>query len=120
MSDLISRSALEQSFDVGCVGECGCCKHHHCKHVSFGKWEEWCKLIKNAPTVDAVEVVHARWVQEDEDEWRCTRCGAFWIFIDGGPEENDAKFCPVCGAKMDATDNNVGHKDGGATDGNSY
>lgn len=61
-------------------------------------WED----IEKAPTIDAVEVVHARWVQEDEDAWRCTRCGALWTFIDGGPEENGARFCPVCGAKMDA------------------
>lgn len=60
------------------------------------------ECIEAAPTIDAVEVVHARWVQEDEDGWRCTCCGAFWTFIDGGPEENDARFCPVCGAKMDA------------------
>jgi rubrerythrin len=65
------------------------------------------ELIDTARAVDAVPVLHARWVQEDEDAWRCTCCGALWIFIDGGPEENDARFCPVCGAKMD----------GGATDG---
>lgn len=66
--------------------------------MRFVFWQD----IERAPTIDAVPVVHARWVQEDEDAWRCTCCGAFWTFIDGGPEENDARFCPVCGAKMDA------------------
>lgn len=43
----------------------------------------------------------ARWRQVDEDAWTCTACGNIWTFLDGGPNENNAKYCPVCGAKMD-------------------
>lgn len=67
--------------------------------ITYGRMK---KAVEETPTIDALPVVHARWVQEYEDGWRCTRCGALWIFIDGGPEENGARFCPVCGAKMDA------------------
>lgn len=102
-NDLISRSALEQSFDEGCVGECGCCEHHHERHVAFGKWEDWCKLIRNAPTIDAVVVVHGRWKQCFED-WRhqiegdeCSACG----FQHYGIGIDHYLYCPNCGAKMD-------------------
>ena len=47
-----------------------------------------------------VPVVHGRWEQVDEDAWTCTACGNVWTFLDGGPNENNAKYCPVCGAKM--------------------
>lgn len=65
------------------------------------------EAIGNAETVDAVQVVHARWRQEDEDAWACTACGNMWTFLDGGPAENEANYCPKCGAKMglDGSDN---------------
>lgn len=57
--------------------------------------------IDNAPTVDAVEVVHGWWVHHyndsDEpidDKWYCSECHMC----------NDHKrtwYCPNCGAKMD-------------------
>ena len=54
------------------------------------------KAIVDAPTVDAVEVVHGRWVWVDDEEcgiYRCSCChGA------GGYPTN---YCPNCGAKMD-------------------
>ena len=45
-------------------------------------------------------VVHGRWRQDDEDAWTCTACGNMWTFLDGGPNENNANYCPMCGAKM--------------------
>ena len=60
------------------------------------------------PTVDAVEVVHARWKDGD-----CTACG-FDIrdMIDGESEFRSwvwecVPYCPNCGAKMDG-----GNEDG--------
>lgn len=52
-----------------------------------------------------VPVVHGRWQQVDEDAWTCTACGNIWTFLDGGPNENNAKYCPVCGAKMNGEEN---------------
>ncbi len=63
------------------------------------------KDIRNAPTVDAVEVVHGRWEKIDdfdgEFHWRCSACGVEWFFYEEGPQENGCNYCPRCGAKMD-------------------
>jgi hypothetical protein len=34
----------------------------------------------------------------DGGEWD-TACGLSWIFIDGGPEDNNVTFCPNCGKR---------------------
>lgn len=54
--------------------------------------------VFNAPTVDAVEVVHGRWevIEVSDELYKCSACGE-WQFI---PEEHFA-YCPYCGAKMD-------------------
>ena len=63
-------------------------------------------VVLAAPSVDAEPVRHGRWIQDDEDSWQCSACGVLWTFIDGGPEDNGAKRCPVCGAKMDLEEEN--------------
>ena len=87
---------------------------------------EYC--IDNAPTVDAVEVVHGRWVFTTHEEYsnsgwnvtaECSEChldkGEIWAgFFPGFPKELAAgvalanadcvkmdNYCPNCGAKMD-------------------
>ena len=68
------------------------------------------KAVKEAPTVDAVPVVHAKW-----DEWwpgdcalimtgeemlyQCSACTAKYSDIEG------KRYCPHCGAKMDGDGN---------------
>ena len=55
------------------------------------------KQIAEAPTVDAVEVVHGRWrCHGDCGVTECSVCG--WSI-----EEyvGDYAYCPNCGAKMD-------------------
>ncbi len=54
--------------------------------------------IDNAPTVDAVEVVHGRWIYEPvefayEKDIKCSVCGSY--------VEHTSNYCPNCGAKMD-------------------
>ena len=59
--------------------------------------------IDNAPTVDAVEVVHGRWIRKRYDdicggwwnEWTCSRCD--WKIRENPKEFN---YCPNCGADM--------------------
>ena len=53
------------------------------------------KLIDEAPTVDAVEVVHGRWIKGENWSVTCSVCGCLSIAHDG------KNFCPNCGAKMD-------------------
>jgi hypothetical protein len=44
------------------------------------------------------------WSQVDDehtpDTWEAD-CGAMWTFTDGGPADNDMKFCPKCGKHVE-------------------
>ena len=51
--------------------------------------------LHNAPTVDAVEVVHGRWVKRS-NEMKCSVCK--FIYYSNNDHFN---YCPNCGAKMD-------------------
>ena len=54
------------------------------------------KLVENAPTVDAVEVVHGRWEKYQVPPiMLCSECD--W----GTGLQSDFNYCPNCGAKMD-------------------
>lgn len=61
--------------------------------------------IDALPTVDAVPVVHGRWIDEhyysehkSEHVYRCSECG--WHMI-AYPDEL-FHYCPICCARMDA------------------
>ncbi len=70
-------------------------------------------LIDDAPTVDAVEVVHGQNVSpmHPVDEFQCSKCGLIlrdWSEVKIDEDELDEqyyefefKYCPNCGAKMD-------------------
>jgi hypothetical protein len=61
--------------------------------------------IENAPTVDAVEVVHGRWIPkykmnwwigtQDIDGFTCNQCARHF------KSKLRLNYCPNCGAKMD-------------------
>lgn len=55
--------------------------------------------IKNAPTVDAAEVVHGRWIRR-HNETKCSRCKFIYY-----SNHDDFNYCPNCGAKMDGDGN---------------
>lgn len=61
--------------------------------------------IDNAPTVDAVTVVHGLWVCVNKIDpisgYRCSKCRRI-VGFDLTP------YCPGCGAKMDGGDNAEG------------
>ena len=58
--------------------------------------------IKNTPTADVVEVRHGEWIEQVRDYgkylvtegYKCSICGYETM-------DNDKKYCPNCGAKMD-------------------
>ena len=57
--------------------------------------------LADVPTVDAVEVVHGRWIWHDEDEFfACSNCeySALNNYRGNSVESN---YCHNCGAKMD-------------------
>ena len=71
--------------------------------------------VVNAPTIDAVEVVHGRWLdcENYNDIRQCSECG----LIRNIYKQEGWKYCPNCGTKMDANDMDAPTKDGGAADG---
>lgn len=66
------------------------------------------ETVRNAPTIDAEPVVHARWTRKYEKqavfgvEYFCSRCDCE-IAVDGiyTPFASGWCYCPRCGAKMD-------------------
>ena len=63
-------------------------------------------LIADAPTVDAVEVVHGRWEPRTDvfGFVRCSVCHDCNIYDDWA-DGKKWNYCPNCGAKMDGDGN---------------
>ena len=105
--DLIDRKKLnkKKKYSFQTVGGC------FPKNEWFIKAED----LFSAPTVDAVEVVHGRWIH-DQVEWSSPfidsqpiwadvmQCSVCKEYIEGSHGTN---YCPNCGAKMDG-----GNEDG--------
>lgn len=63
---------------------------------------EFVALIDNAPTVDAVEVVHGEWESYPSNLYkRCSVCKREYDKLRNNFVGN---YCPSCGAKMDGGD----------------
>lgn len=72
-------------------------------HTPLYKEEDIFKALEHAPTVDAVPVVHGRWLLEREPDGKpyclhCSVCDGDFSNI-GIMQGYD--YCPNCGAKMD-------------------
>lgn len=101
MPEPIDRTSLLNQLCEKCGGGCDD-KEKRC-------WKY--KLIMEQPTIEAEPVRHGRWNYRHEDDWcYCTVCGTDAEGSDGECLETD--YCPNCGARMDATDTNVGGKGG--------
>ena len=75
----------------GCTGCCDSC------HL----WsEEGCRVVLEAPTVNAIEVVHGHWESASPYflMYRCSVCRKTTLFSICDFPSN---YCPHCGAKMD-------------------
>lgn len=61
-------------------------------------------LVKDQPTVDAVEVVHGCNVYDHDSSFECSVCG--WGDYDTLTADTAKyNYCPNCGAKMDGDGN---------------
>lgn len=66
--------------------------------------------IKSLPAADVAEVRHGKWIPSDmgggepDEAYVCSECGEPWTLIDGNPAENNMRYCPACGARMDKED----------------
>lgn len=54
--------------------------------------------LRKAPAIDAVPVVHARWIHDINNLYGCSECMARETMS----HKKLKKFCPNCGARMDA------------------
>ena len=99
MSDLISRSALIEYLCSRCSAKCNL-EEECCSHVD---------AIENAPAVDAVPVVHGRWILLDEcsnEGFYCSRCHKKVYRKDYANQKVKSNYCPNCLAKMDGGEDN--------------
>ena len=63
-----------------------------------GKIDAILEVKTLAPTVDAVEVVHGRWIKgKYPGEYTCSRCGMQYCEADHTAKPY--KYCPECGSK---------------------
>ena len=74
-------------------------------HVSDGKMQHW---IEIQSTVDAVPVVHGRWISDEGDVlFHCSECET-QISTSWDYDDLQWDYCPNCGAKMDGKDDENG------------
>lgn len=86
-NDLISRAALLKDLSY-CAPE-------------LWQDEEYIKAkIMKQHAVDAVPVVHGRWI-DHKDEHQCSACKEFTVVDAYAWIQLRYDFCPYCGAKMD-------------------
>lgn len=68
-------------------------------------WDDVIERLDVQPTVDAAPVKHGRWIENEGFDgdcyYTCSVCKCDWTTIDGTPTENNMRYCPECGAKMD-------------------
>lgn len=110
MNDLISREELIKEACGKCDGACDCCCEENCIQCKRPNMRcDFRKDLDDAPTVDAVPVVHGRWINKTENRKMdelciyttervdCSVCDhIFWH-----TSALTYSFCPHCGAKMD-------------------
>jgi hypothetical protein len=61
-----------------------------------------CSMIDDEPTVDAILLVHGKWIDKCARDWHCSVCGkSSPIHFDGYCISDKLNYCCRCGAKMD-------------------
>ena len=70
----------------------------HTGASSVQVYNEVLQVLSEAPTVDAVEVVHGWWKKgKYPGEYTCEHCG--FEYCEAAPEIEPFKYCPECGSK---------------------
>lgn len=67
--------------------------------LHYPSW--YANIIDSIPTADVAPVVHGEWRENGLNGFAyaliCSKCG----YIDGYPFNDNSRYCPNCGAKMD-------------------
>lgn len=77
---------------------------------AFRNRQDIIDLINNQPIIDAVPVVHGRWIGIPlcgSNDCECSECGNWCNIHVNLCGEAIQKYCPYCGAKMDGGANNA-------------
>lgn len=101
MDDLISRQAAIEVIDA--VFPVDPMKSEYAQGIACGAAlaKTYVEQLPSAqPERKNGEWIHKPDIYLDEQTWECSECGEPWIFIEGTPSENNANFCPNCGADM--------------------
>lgn len=67
------------------------------------------EVIERQPTVDAVDVKHGEWIEQDDGNsiyHKCSVCGKNQYNVLLEMMQGDYHYCPNCGAKMDGKEQN--------------
>ena len=76
------------------------------EYVPIYRMKQWFEHCRNHQllTIDAVPVVHGRWIASHDNFCACSICKYPVYFVEAG--WNQTNYCPNCGAKMDGGDDN--------------
>ena len=66
-------------------------------------------IINNTPVADVAPIRHGHWITQegwtpDDYYYTCSICNEDFYMIVGTPSDNNYKFCPHCGARMNKTE----------------
>ena len=98
---LIDANALKQMFDER---EADDVEMYGCHIVECFPADDAKEIVDKMPTVDAVKVVHAHWIYDDDEvdgnmQAHCSNC--FAGDVHAAWKKNSVPYCWSCGAKMD-------------------
>lgn len=94
---------ISQEYCIECVN-CGCRSAY--KYTEAKAVQAWNRAMGATDTnVGDKERKKGTWLHKpneyDDDTYECSQCGEPWTLIEGTPEENNMKFCPNCGARLE-------------------
>lgn len=82
-------------------------KYRYSKGEARKAYRDVIDMICAAPTADVQEVKHGKWCKSDipNEKFVCSVCGGACWYYDYKGEVARSNYCPNCGAKMDAKEN---------------
>lgn len=88
--DLDELNALEKAVDGG--------RTSGAEEIVLGAYERLLATARKG-LEDAERLGECVWKPDDDGVYETT-CGQAWVFEDGTPKENHARFCPYCGRTL--------------------
>ena len=83
-------------------------------HIGYGSYnlkfvKEWLNDDFEIVEADVAPICHGHWITQegwtpDDYYYTCSICNEDFYMIVGTPSDNNYKFCPHCGARMDKTE----------------